>query len=71
MLNIRFTDIVSLVGELGFALVRVRGSHHIFQHPSVTELLNLQQVDGKAKPYQVRQLRRLIGKYNLKLSREQ
>ena len=27
--------------------------------------MNLQREDGKAKPYQVRQVRRLILKYNL------
>jgi len=30
------------------------GSHHIFVHPQVQELVNLQNVGGKAKPYQIR-----------------
>lgn len=51
----------------GFRLARVRGSHHILAHPAVRELLNLQEVDGKAKPYQLRQLLRLIERYNLQL----
>ncbi len=40
----------------GFQLSRIKESHHIFVHPRFRELVNLQEVDGKAKPYQVRQL---------------
>lgn len=46
-------------------MVRTSGSHHIFSHPDVPELLNLQEVAGEAKPYQVRQLLRLVERYNL------
>jgi hypothetical protein len=45
----------------------VKGSHHIFVHASVPELVNLQEVDGKAKPYQVRQFLKLTEEYNLRL----
>jgi hypothetical protein len=38
----------------------VSGSHHIYAHPEVAELVNLQEVDGEAKPYQVRQVMRLV-----------
>ncbi len=62
-----FKDLVSLSEGLGFTLERVRGSHHIFSHPEVAELLNLQEVKGEAKPYQVRQLMKLIEKYDLTL----
>jgi predicted RNA binding protein YcfA (HicA-like mRNA interferase family) len=59
-----------LVESLGFRLVRVNGSHHIFTHPGIPELVNLQDVDGKAKPYQVRQVLRLVDRYNLTLGGE-
>lgn len=39
----------------------------IYVHPAVPELVNLQNVKGQAKPYQVRQLLRLIERYNLQL----
>jgi predicted RNA binding protein YcfA (HicA-like mRNA interferase family) len=52
---------------LGFRLDRVSGSHHIFIHPAITELVNLQNVGGQAKPYQVRQLLRLVERHNLTL----
>jgi len=53
--NIRFADMVNLVEGFGFRLYRVKGSHHIFIHPDIPEPLNLQDVKGEAKPYQVKQ----------------
>jgi len=50
---------------------RVNGSHHIFVHSEVRELLNLQEVKGKAKPYQVKQLLSLVERYNLILPGEE
>ena len=64
--NIRFRDMVSLVEGFGFRESRVTGSHHIFVHPRVREIVNLQDVDGKAKPYQIRQFLVLVESYNLK-----
>jgi hypothetical protein len=34
---------------------------------SIAEQVNLQEVAGKAKPYQIRQLLRLVERYNLRL----
>ena len=65
--NIRFSEMVALVEAFGFRLSRVSGSHHIFVHPQVPELVNLQDVGGKAKPYQIRQFLKLVERYNLKL----
>ena len=61
--RIRFDDLCGLLRKLGFA-ERVRGSHHIFRKNGVAEKLNLQRDDGHAKPYQVRQVRGVILKYN-------
>ncbi len=52
---------------MGFSLSRVAGSHHIFAHPDIAELINVQEIDGEAKPYQVRQFLRLVERYNLRL----
>jgi len=65
--NVSFADIVSLVTGFGFTLKRTKGSHHIFAHPDIPEMINLQEVAGEAKPYQIRQFLRLIEKYNIKL----
>jgi predicted RNA binding protein YcfA (HicA-like mRNA interferase family) len=54
-----------LAEALGFELVRVSGSHHIFASPSLTEIVNMQEVGGEAKPYQLRQLIRLVVRYDL------
>jgi len=40
-------------------------------HPAVTELLNLQNVNGRAKPYQVRQFLRLVEKHHLAMEGEE
>lgn len=68
--NVRFSDMVSLVVAFGFHLSRVTGSHHIFAHPDVPELVNLQVVGGRAKPYQIWQFLKLVERYDLKLSEE-
>jgi predicted RNA binding protein YcfA (HicA-like mRNA interferase family) len=67
----RFTEIQRLLGAFGFHLTRVTGSHHIYTHPGIPELVNLQSVKGMAKAYQVRQLLRLIERYNLELEPDQ
>ena len=47
--------------------MRVSGSHYIFEHPDVPEVLNLQPRRGEAKPYQIRQFMAIVDKYNLYL----
>ena len=65
--NIGFGEMVGLVEAFGFRLSRVTGSHHIFVHAEIPELVNVQDVGGMAKPYQIRQFLRLVERYNLKL----
>ena len=62
--NIRFSDLRALMEYLGFEQ-RIRGSHHLFNKEGVVEIVNLQSHGGHAKPYQVRQIRRVILKYKL------
>jgi len=59
-----------LAEAFGFRASRVRGSHHILAHPNVRELVNLQEVRGKVKPYQVKQLMELVERYNLELKED-
>jgi len=63
--NLHFAEVTACAEAFGFQLDRVNGSHHIYVHPAIPELLNLQNVGGKAKPYQIKQLLRLIEIYNL------
>ena len=62
--NISFDELRRLLRRLGFE-ERIRGSHHIFRKSGIEEKLNLQRDDGKAKVYQVRQVRAVILKYRL------
>jgi hypothetical protein len=39
-------------------------------HPGIPELINLQNVKGEAKPYQVKQLLKAVEKYNLTLEEQ-
>ena len=65
--NIRFAEAVAGAEAFGFRLSRINGNHHIYVHVDIPELLNLQNVNGQAKPYQVKQLLRLIERYNLQM----
>ncbi len=60
----RFAELQALLRYLGFE-ERVRGSHHLIDKEGIVEIINLQSRGGHAKPYQVRQVRRLILKYKL------
>jgi len=46
--NVAFGDMINMVKGFGFRLERVSGSHHIFIHPAIPELVNLQEVKREA-----------------------
>ena len=57
--NIRFQDLCNLAEEVGFKLRKIKGSHRIYKHPNLPEMMTFQPDKGdssKAKAYQVRQL---------------
>ena len=62
--NIPFEPLCQLLVSLVFD-ERIQGSHHIFSKEGVEEILNLQPKQGKAKAYQVKQVRNMILKYQL------
>ncbi len=63
--NVKFADFVKLISCFGFKLDRVNGSHHIFIHEDISEIINIQNVKSEAKPYQIKQFLRIIEMYNL------
>jgi len=65
--SLRFAEAMKLTEAFGFRLDRINGSHHILKRAGIPELVNLQNVRGMAKPYQVRQLIKLVEKHNLSL----
>lgn len=62
--SIRFAELCSLLEALGFEK-RTKGSHQVFVKAGVEDQINLQRDGSKAKPYQVRQVRRVLIRYGL------
>jgi predicted RNA binding protein YcfA (HicA-like mRNA interferase family) len=68
--NVKFNDFVVILEAFGFYRARSEGSHNIYKNKAVAEIINVQNVDGEAKPYQIKQFFSLIEKYNLKMEEE-
>ena len=68
--NVRFAEMQHLVEAFEFRLLRISGSHHIYGKSGLAEQVNLQEVQGKAKPYQIRQFLKLVERYNFELKDE-
>lgn len=69
--NVRFQDFCMLLVYFGFRLVRTRGSHHLYQHRELEEVMNVQPMkDNQAKAYQVRQFLKLVETHHLSLTPE-
>lgn len=62
--SILFADLRTVLDRLGFQC-RIKGDHFIYTKDGVEEIINIQPVGNKAKPYQVKQVRNLILKYQL------
>ncbi len=66
--NIRFDDLCFLLERAGFSRRSGRGSHTIYYREGIDEIINIQPWGGgKAKPYQVKQIRDLVLKYSLEI----
>jgi predicted RNA binding protein YcfA (HicA-like mRNA interferase family) len=65
--DVSFSDFCDLLEAFGFALERVRGSHHSFRHPALPRPLIIQPRGRQAKTPQIRQFLREIDNYNLTL----
>ena len=64
-MRLSFKRLCLIVEAFGFQCKGGNGSHKIYIKEGIEELLNFQNVNGKAKPYQVRQLIKIIDKYEL------
>ena len=62
--NIPFADLQTVLARLGFQC-RIKGDHFIYTKDGVEEIINIQPKGSKAKPYQVKQVRNIILKYQL------
>lgn len=63
--NVRFERLCIVAEAFGFRFARSSGSHRIYVLDGVKEILDFQVRDGKAKPYQAKQLIDLVDKYKL------
>ncbi|MGV3599582.1 MAG: type II toxin-antitoxin system HicA family toxin [Dyadobacter fermentans] len=54
-----------ILSNLGFTEKTGAGSHTIFYKENISEIVNIQPLGSKAKPYQVKQVRGIILKYKL------
>ena len=61
--NVRFSDLCRLAEYFGFRHRGGKGSHRVYSHPGMGEILTFQDADGAAKAYQVRQLLDLLEKH--------
>jgi len=62
--SILFADLRTVLDRLGFQC-RIKGDHFIYTKAGVDEIINIQPIGSRAKPYQVKQVRNLILKYQL------
>lgn len=62
--NLLFSDLQTVLDRLGFQC-RIKGDHFIYTRDGVEEIINLQPAGNRAKPYQVKQVRNIILKYQL------
>ena len=68
--NLAFHDFIALAKAFAFRLDRINGSHHILWHPALNQQLNLQEIAGKAKPYQFRQFLEIVERHDLTLGED-
>lgn len=64
--NIKFADLQKILDIIGFQC-RVKGDHFIYWKEGVDEIINIQPDGNKAKPYQVKQIRNIILKYQMEV----
>jgi len=69
--NVKYSDFVLILEAFGFYRTRGEGSHSIYRNEAVAEIINIQNVNGEAKPYQIRQFFSLVEKYNLRMEEKQ
>ena len=62
--NFLFSDLRLVLERLEFQC-RIKGDHFIYMKSGIEEIINIQPMVNMAKPYQVKQVRGVILKYQL------
>ncbi len=63
--NVKFDDIVNFLEYLEFKRISKGSSHEIYKRNGVPERVNIQENKGEVKPYQVKQILRIVDTYKL------
>lgn len=63
---LRYNEFKALLEAFGFRLASMNRLHNIFVHETIPELLNIQNINGQIKPFQLRQVLNLIYRYQLR-----
>jgi predicted RNA binding protein YcfA (HicA-like mRNA interferase family) len=62
--NVNFNELCNFIESLGFGK-RIKGSHYIFRKDVIDTKIVLQKDGSEAKPYQLKQVRKLLLENNL------
>jgi predicted RNA binding protein YcfA (HicA-like mRNA interferase family) len=57
--EVRFAEVKRLLGQAGYVLVRISGSHHIFEKENAQHIV-IPVHKGKVKPFYVREIKKVI-----------
>lgn len=68
--NIMFNELWILLTKLGFE-VRIKRSHYIYYKEGAQEIINIQEISGHSKAYQVKQIREIIINYKLEIQEDE
>ena len=63
--NVDFIKFIGFALRIGFEHRKGKGSHHVLYKGDIKEILTIQNVGGRVKPYQVKQFFKLVEKYNM------
>ena len=63
--NIRFNEFRLLLEHYGFQYKNTKGSHLIYKHPEYKKMQTIQEKNGMAKPYQVKQFLAILEENNV------
>jgi predicted RNA binding protein YcfA (HicA-like mRNA interferase family) len=67
---ISFNEFIRLIEAFGFTHRRTTGSHRIYVRDDVPEQLNIQPKGKDIKPYQRKQFRDIVARYDLHMDDE-
>jgi len=64
--NFSFSELCWLAEHVDFEFKRPKGSHKFYKHKTIKgSIMNFQNDNGKAKPYQIKQLLNFIDEHDL------